>query len=86
MELKIIKNKLKPYKSLRHKTFFIMMVNDMRLMGYKSRNANVSGWLIYVYHDDKIADKKIYPIPKDAVDYLNAYIEVARTPVRWYVK
>ena len=32
MKLKVIKNKLKPYKSLHHKSFFIMKVNDMKLI------------------------------------------------------
>ncbi|MCK9576636.1 MAG: hypothetical protein M0R51_12005 [Clostridia bacterium] len=86
MKLKVIKNQLKPYKSLHHKTFFVMIVNDMKIMGYKSRDRNVPGWLVYIYHEDKITDKKIYKTSTETVAYLNAYIEVARTPVKWYVQ
>lgn len=86
MKLKVIKNKLKPYKSLHHKSFFIMKVNDMKLIGNKCRDRNSSGWIVDIYHENKITDQKIYKTSTGTVEYLNAYIEVARTPIEWYVK
>ena len=65
-----------------------MQVNDMTLEGQKSRGRDSNdsyGWKIYVYHDNKLQETKFYRKPTETVEYLNAYIEVARTPIDWVV-
>lgn len=84
----IITYKLKPFKSLRNKRHFILMVNDMTIEGTKTRGHTTSksfGWQINVYHDNKLVEQKFYQKPSDTVLYLNSYIDVARTPINWLV-
>jgi hypothetical protein len=84
----VITYKLKPFKSLSGKKHFILMVNDMTIEGKKTRGNYLNksyGWQVNIYHDNKIVEQKFYRKPSETVDYLNAYIEVARTPVNWLV-
>jgi 23S rRNA maturation-related 3'-5' exoribonuclease YhaM len=81
----IIAYKLKPFKSLKHKKQFVMKVNDMRIEGYKILERHNSGWQLYIYHDDKFVERKFYAKPSATVEYLNGYIEVARTPISWVI-
>ena len=62
MALKVIKYKLRKGTALKGKHQFIFKVNDMKLIGNKSLVHNTDaknyGWLVYVYHENKLVGKK----------------------------
>ena len=74
----IIKNKLQK-NSLKNFSHIELEVNDMHIISDRKEGK----WYVKIFHDGKDTHKREYYTTQELITYLNAYIETARTQIKF---